>query len=82
MNKFRNWYHGLSKKGKIIGVGVLAIIIIVILGKVVINYQNNNIVSKIEVSFDGYNGSGQAEMKNYKQVGLEMAEKIGEKKRF
>jgi hypothetical protein len=56
-----------SKHKKIII--ALAVLIVIGIGvKIGINIHNNNIISKVEMKFSGYNGNGTAEISNYSSI--------------
>lgn len=75
MDKFK----AFIKQNKKLVYGVIAILIIAIGAKMGYDYHSNNIISRIEVKFSGYNGHGYAQISNSESVNKYMTRRVLEK---
>ncbi|MFG1200141.1 hypothetical protein ODR38_07665 [Pediococcus acidilactici] len=72
MEKFKTF---ITQNKKLV-YGVIAIIIIAAGAKIGYDYHSNNIISRIEVKFYGYNGHGDAAISNAESVNKYMTRRV------
>lgn len=75
MDKFKTF---ITQNKKLV-YGVIAIIIIAAGAKIGYDYHSNNIISRIEVKFYGYNGHGDAAISNAESVNKYMTRRVLQK---
>ena len=75
MDKFKTF---ITQNKKLV-YGVIAIIIIAVGAKIGYDYHSNNIISRIEVKFYGYNGHGDAVISNAESVNKYMTRRVLQK---
>ncbi|MDV2911268.1 hypothetical protein R0H03_05245 [Pediococcus acidilactici] len=75
MEKFKTF---ITQNKKLV-YGVIAIIIIAAGAKIGYDYHSNNIISRIEVKFYGYNGHGDAVIRNAESVNKYMTRRVLQK---
>lgn len=75
MEKFKTF---ITQNKKLV-YGVIAIIIIAVGAKIGYDYHSNNIISRIEVKFYGYNGHGDAAIRNAESVNKYMTRRVLQK---